>query len=137
MICAENMYQAKNLIHGLEELATVFGLQLNKDKTFILSDRREMLHVPSILGIKKLKVVKYLGMKISLNGSRIVGEAKASIVANAKLIASRIQSQSSAVQVVMFTAYIRSLLIYHMTSLVAAGYKTLKDIDTYEIQLKR
>ncbi len=37
----------------------------------------------------------------------------------------------------MHTAYVRSLLIYHMTSLVAAGFMTAEAVDKFEVQLKR
>ncbi len=112
-------------------------MTLNKQKTKILSDRAEMDHTVSIEGVAKVKEIKYLGLTITLNKKHLVSSAKASIKQVLYLMKDRITSRNQGVRVAIFTAYARSLIIYHFTSLVAAGLITSSEVQKWETYIKK
>ncbi len=90
MLSPINAGAAVNMIVAMEALEAEFGLKLNKDKTVILSDRDDMKHVTALAGVKKKKVVKYLGMNIALDREYIKEVAKDTVRKNSALMTSRI-----------------------------------------------
>lgn len=74
-IMADSQLEAKLIIKEFEKVRSS-GLTLNKDKTQILSDLKEMEGVEEIEGIKVSKKIKYLGMTLSCDRKALVKDAK-------------------------------------------------------------
>ncbi len=96
-----------------------------------------MKHVVEIEGVKKVQKVKYLGMWISLNRTQIRKDAQNMIEKVLYVMRGRIQSQRANVKIAIFTAYLRSLIIYYFTSMVTAGFAFREDVVKYEAKIKR
>ena len=76
LFIADDEADAKVLIQAIFELDT-YGLRLHKDKTVILTDRKDLQGTEEIEGIKILKKIKYLGLQISCDRNTILKDAKA------------------------------------------------------------
>ncbi len=96
-----------------------------------------MNNISSLEGISKVKEIKYLGFSITLNKKNLVNSAKTRIKQVLYIMKGRVTSRNQGVKVAIFTAYVRSLIIYHMTSLVATKLMTPEDVLMFETLLKR
>ena len=67
----------------------------------------------------------------------MVKDAKGSIKKNIGLFKNRLKTSNDEVKNAVFTALVRSLIIYHLTPMKVAGMVTLDDIQRFETYLKR
>ncbi len=112
-------------------------MKLNKNKTKILSDAASVRGVEEICGVEMCSKVKYLGVTVSLKKVDIVRDAKEQIKRHLKLFKRRVTTQINDIKRMMHTAYVRSLMIYFFTSLKATDIISDRDIESFEIYMKR
>jgi len=83
-------------------------------------------------GIKIVSKVKYLGLTITNDNAQTTEKNKASIFRYLAMIKGRLRSASLEVKNVLTEAYLKSLLIYFATPLVAAGLITLDQVEAWQ-----
>jgi hypothetical protein len=75
-ILASNNGALSSIILALNNMKESHGLCLNKEKTVIMTDLKEMDKVEKIEGIKKVTEAKFLGIQVVLNRQKLVERAK-------------------------------------------------------------
>ena len=102
-----------------------------------MADHKSFMNTQELCGIKISSKVKYLGLTLSLNKQEIVKDAKNQIKRYLNGIRNKLWKCKEDVKELLFTSYIRSLIVYYMTSLKAAGMISLDKISGYETHLRR
>jgi hypothetical protein len=119
LIC-DSKLEAENLIGGVQQLSQKAGLNLNLEKSAILTDRIDLTKASVIGGIKVVKTFKYLGVKISLSRNKLISDAKASAKQYLATIRGKIQTGKTHLLKQIHSAFFKSMLIYFFTPLYAA-----------------
>lgn len=81
-----------------------------------------------LCGIKIVPYVKYLGVIIAVDRKCVVGAAKIKSLKYVKRIGHKALSTNDKFNKLVRTMYFESLLQYHFTPLVAAGYVSKEDL---------
>ena len=75
LLVADDKQEAVQLIRGMESLKDV-GLQLNKSKTVLMDDTKQLDGQDALEGIAIKKSFKYLGAELSCNRGAVIKDAK-------------------------------------------------------------
>ena len=94
-----------------------WNLRLNKEKSEILTKE----DLPEIGGIKCVKMVKYLGIRVTIDRKEQTQVTREQIDKNVKLMRWRLGRADSDVIQQLVCCLSRSMLIYLGTPMVAAG----------------
>lgn len=81
--------------------------------------------------------VKYLGMTLELSRPKILKAIQSTIKSKLGSFKARIQLKDPKLKDAIFTSYLRSLIIYHFTPLVAVGLVLPADITKYEASIRK
>lgn len=136
LIMCDSKEDAEAAIEEFEKIKSC-GLHLNKLKTQIISDLKEMKGVEEVKEIKITKKIKYLGMQISCDRQQILKDVKKCCKKYLMSIKGKIQTEDESTRAMIFSAFYRSLLIYYFTPIFAAGAITKIEIDNMEAHLKQ
>lgn len=102
-----------------------------------MSDHKDLVGILDFEGIKVCKEIKYLGHKISLSRKQLIHDAKEEATKYLLLIKGKIQTQHESLKRIIFGAFFKSIIIYFLTPLYAAGAIDRNDILMHEAGLKR
>ena len=136
LLIADTKTEAINLIEEMNKLES-HGLQLNKDKSHILSNNRETDDLTEIEGVAIKSTVKYLGMKLSCSRDTLKKDAKAACKKYLAFIRGKIQTENEHLSRIIHATFYRNLMIYFFTPLVASGVMSEKEVNNFEAYLKR
>jgi len=121
-------------MEALESLQTD-GLKLNKIKTKILDDTGEVDPEQGFMGVEVVKALKYL--EICSDRKQLIAHAKEKCRKQMAIIRGKVQSTTPEVAKLLQAWYYRSLLLYYLTPLLAAGVINKKEINMFEAELIR
>jgi hypothetical protein len=138
LLIFNDVKEAEDLIKAAESLSGK-GLKLNKKKSCILSDQKEvkLLKLTEIAGIEIKSEIKYLGFKFALRKDAFIQNAKNDATKCLSVIKGKIQTQHEPLKKLILGAFFKILLIYFFSPLYAAGIINRNDVFQYEAQLKR
>jgi hypothetical protein len=136
MIIAESQAELELVLEELDKLKSA-GLELNIKKSQIMSNRKDMVGVTQVKGILVTDSIKYLGIELYCDRDKTIKSIKSQIQKFICFIRGKIRSESISTLTVIFSAYHRSLMLYFLTPLYAAGAITQKEICNIEANLKK
>lgn len=114
-----------------------FELILNKSKTKIISDRVELKETPSIGGVDVVDKLRYLGLDLTCDRQKLAKLAKARCKKFLAFVKGKIQTDDQDLTKLIIGAYCRSMLMYYLTPILAAGAISKKEIQDFEALLIR
>ena len=120
-------------IRAIEGWRSPFNLKINKAKSEILTREADL----EVGGVKCVKTVKYLGLRIELDRLAQKKSAVAQIQKNLNHLKWKLRDADPEVKEQLTCCLARSLLIYMGTPMVAAKVWNGGDIDSEEIRLYR
>ena len=120
LVMSNSKSEVEQAIEELATLNTNWNLRLNKKKSEILTSE----DLPDIGGIKCVKQVKYLGVRVTIDKKEQTKVAREQIDKNIKLLRWRLGRADSDVIQQLVCCLSRSMLISLGTPLVAAGLWT-------------
>ena len=86
-----------------------------------MTDREEMVEAEKIFGVKITKPIKYLGVTIYCDRQKTVDLIKKQAKKYVDCLKGIIQTKNLTLMHILFSAFYRSMIIYFMTPLHAAG----------------
>jgi hypothetical protein len=129
--------EAEETLTEFEQKLSGAGLQLNKSKCNIISDQKGINVGDEIAGVKVVKSFKYLGFKVTCDRKALIKDARQSCKKYLQSIKGRIRSSDEQLNKLIYAAFYRSLLVYYMTPIYAAGLIKKHEIDNLEAELLR
>ena len=114
-----------------------FGLRMNVAKMQIISDHKELVDLTHLGGIQIKENLNYLGIEIFCNRKKTLDAAKNKVKKYVNYLKGRLTSNLQEVSQLLFAFFYRSLLIYYLMPLFAAGAITEPEVEKMEIQMMR
>jgi hypothetical protein len=102
-----------------------------------MSNRSDMKDVKEIQGIEVTESIKYLGTYLFCDRKKTIASIKTQMQKFMSYLRGKIRTEQLTTAAIIFGAYYRSLMIYFLTPLFAAGAITGKEIDNIEANFKR
>lgn len=124
-------------IEAFQKLEQTHQIVINVSKSKFICKAKPFKLITAVNGVQKVEEYKYLGMRLTNSKTSIKANAKKQVKKNQSSLCSRIRHQSHLSQKILFSAYLRSLIIYQFTPLFATGIINKGEIDRYEVYLKR
>jgi len=125
LVMSNSQPEMEMIINEFATLNVKWNLRLNKKKSEILTNAV----LEEINGVKCSKIVKYLGVKVSIDKKEQIKVAKEQVNKNVQLLRWKLKKADSDVLERLTCCLARSLLIYIGTSMAAVGLSKRKDID--------
>lgn len=120
VICTSSEEELKVMISELEQLDTLWGIKMNLNKSEILSGGASN-RPEDIAGVRRVQEVKYLGVVIARDDKEMVNKNRAAVGKYLSFIKGKMRSASLDVKAALMQAYVKSLIVYFGTPLLAAG----------------
>jgi hypothetical protein len=121
------------IINEFTTLNDKWNLRLNKKKSEILTNAE----LEEINGVRCSKIVKYLGVKVTVDKKEQIKVAREQVNKNVQLLRWKLKKADSDVLERLTCCLARSLLIYIGTPMAAVGLWKRKDIDQCEASIYR
>jgi hypothetical protein len=121
------------IVEELAKLSPQWNLRLIKKKSEILTNE----NLTEIGGAKCSKVVKYLGVRVTIDKKELTRVTREQIDKNIKIMRWRLGRADSDVIQQLICCLSRSMLIYLGTPMVAAGIWKRQDVDRIKASLYR
>ena len=102
-----------------------------------MTDRQDMANCTDIKSIMISDHINYLGIKLFCDRQKTLNAAKDNVKRYMQYLKGRIQTQNFTLAHILFSAFYRSLLIYFMTPMFAAGTITKVELNSLRAQLIR
>ena len=136
IVMASSRTEAEAAIDAMNSLDE-FGLHLNKNKTKIMTDNRDSQDIPKIRDIDLSTQMRYLGMDLVCERPKLISLAKKRYQKFMGLVRGKIQARSSQLSQFVLSAYYRSLMVYYLTPIYAAGAMDRSEINNFEAGITR
>lgn len=137
LIRVKGVRELQSVIASLESLEASYDLILNKTKTVFLAKDKSIKQNDEVAGVRRVDETKYLGVRVSLNKGAIKEKAKSQVMRNVASLKSRLRLLNNECINSVYTSYIRSLLVYYITPMVATAIMKKEEIAKLEGHIKR
>jgi hypothetical protein len=133
LVMSNSQHEIEMIINEFTTLNDKWNLRLNKKKSEILTNAE----LEEINGVRCSKIVKYLGVKVTVDKKEQIKVAREQVNKNVQLLRWKLKKADSDVLERLTCCLARSLLIYIGTPMAAVGLWKRKDIDQCEASIYR